>query len=86
MLSVAPLHLLPAASLVALAALGTASAVVGYALLAEVVGERGLVDLRLLKVAAVSGLLNAVLAPLVAPLMRWALRSDSPARPSVRVG
>ena len=63
-------------TLVVFAGLGTVSAVIGYALLGEIVGQRGLVDVRMLKVAVVAGLLNALLAPLVTPVMRWALRPE----------
>jgi rod shape-determining protein MreD len=68
--------------LLSLAGLGTAGAILGYALLGEVVGQRGLVDLHLLKVAAVAGMVNALLAPLVAPVMRWAVRPDLSLRPA----
>lgn len=59
--------------LVVLAGVGTGATVIGYALLGTVVGETGLVGTRLLVVAGVAGLLNAVLAPLAAPLVRWAV-------------
>ena len=65
-----------------LSGLGTLAAVIGYALLGEVVGQRGLVDLRMLEIAVIAGLMNAALAPLVAPLMRWALRPEMPFRTS----
>jgi rod shape-determining protein MreD len=71
--------------LVALAALGSAAGMVGYALLGEVVGERGLVDLELVRVAVIVGIVNGLLALPVAPLMRWALRrGDRSARVTVR--
>ncbi len=66
--------------LVVLAGLGTSSAVIGYALLGEVVGQRGLVDVHMLKVALVAGVLNAALAPVVTPGVRWALRPELPFR------
>ena len=62
---------------VGLAALGTAAAVIGYALLGEVVGQRGLVDLELLRVAAIAGLLNAAIAPVTLRPLRWALRGST---------
>ncbi|NIR35381.1 MAG: hypothetical protein GWN79_03470, partial [Actinobacteria bacterium] len=52
------------------------------ALLGEVVGQRGLVDVHMLKVAALAGVVNALLAPLVAPIMAWALRPELSLRPS----
>jgi rod shape-determining protein MreD len=58
----------------AMAFLGTFAAVIGYALLGEVVGERGLVDVELLRVALIAGILNAAIAPLMVRPMRWALR------------
>ena len=68
--------------LVSLAGLGTAGAVIGYALLGEVVGQRGLVDVHMLKVAGVAGVFNALLAPLAAPIMAWALRPELSLRPT----
>jgi rod shape-determining protein MreD len=62
------------AQVAALAFLGTFAAVTGYALLGEVVGQRGLVDLELLRVALIAGVLNGVLAPMMVRPMRWALR------------
>ena len=58
----------------ALAFLGTFAAVIGYALLGEVVGQRGLVDVELLRVALIAGILNAAIAPVMVRPMRWALR------------
>ena len=58
----------------ALAFLGTFGAVIGYALLGEVVGQRGLVDVELLRIALVAGVLNALIAPVMVRPMRWALR------------
>ena len=58
---------------------GTAVMVTAYALLGEVVGQRGLVDDRLLRVVVVASAFNAVLSLVVAPAMRWAVGS-SPAR------
>lgn len=58
----------------ALAFLGTFAAVLGYALLGEVVGQRGLVDVELLRVALIAALLNAAIAPVMVRPMRWALR------------
>ena len=55
----------------ALAFLGTFGAVSGYALLGEVVGQRGLVDLELLRVALIAAALNSLIAPLmVRPMTR----------------
>ena len=68
--------------LVAVAWAATTGAVIGYALLAEVVGARGLVDVRMLKVALVAGFMNAVLAPLAAPLVRWAVGAAHSTRPT----
>lgn len=59
--------------LAAVAAVGTFGAVTGYALLGEVMGQRGLVDLEMLRVALIAGLINALLAPLTRPLVAWAL-------------
>ena len=62
---------------------GTAAMVTAYALLGEVVGQRGLVDDRLLRVVLVASAFNAVLSLVVAPAMRWALGSG-PARSRTR--
>ena len=63
-----------------LVALGTAAATIGYALLGEVVGQRGMVDLELLRVATIAGVLNGMLAPLMLRPLRWALGRPSPYR------
>ena len=52
---------------------GTAASVTAYAVLGEVVGQRGLVSDDLLVIVLVSSALNAVLSLAVAPAMRWAL-------------
>lgn len=62
---------------------GTAAMVTAYALLGEVVGQRGLVDDRLLRVVLVASAFNAVLSLAAAPAMRWAVGS-TPARVRVR--
>ena len=62
---------------------GTAAMVTAYALLGEVVGQRGLVDDRLPRVVLVASALNAVLSLVVAPAMRWAVGSG-PARSRAR--
>lgn len=63
-----------------LALAGTFAAVIGYALLGEVVGQRGLVDLELLRVAVIAGLLNAVIAPVMVRPLRWALQGPALSR------
>ena len=62
---------------------GTAATVTAYALLGEVVGQRGLVDDRLLRVVLIASGLNAVLSLVAAPAMRWAVGSG-PARSRAR--
>lgn len=57
--------------LAAIAGVGTIAAVAGYALLGEVMGQRGLVDLEMLRVALIAGLINAAAAPLTRPLIAW---------------
>lgn len=57
-----------------LAGLATAGAVTVYALIGELVGQQGLVDDDLVTVVVVASILNTVLAPGVAPLVRWAAR------------
>ena len=56
-----------------LAFVGTAASVTVYALLGEVVGQRGLVDDSLVRIVLISSGLNALLSLAVAPAMRWAL-------------
>ena len=62
---------------------GTAATVTAYALLGEVVGQRGLVDDRLPRVVLIASGLNAVLSLVAAPAMRWAVGSG-PARSRAR--
>ena len=62
--------------LILVAGVASASTVVGYALLGSIVGESGLIDVDMLVVALLVGLINAVLAPFVAPLMAWAFAPD----------
>jgi len=57
----------------AVVTLATIVVVVAYALSNEILGVRGLLDLHLLKVAAVAGLLNGVLSLAAAPVVRWAV-------------
>ena len=52
---------------------GTAASVTVYAVLGEVIGQRGLLDDNLLTIVLVSSALNAVLSLAAAPAMRWAL-------------
>ncbi len=59
--------------LVAVVGLASASTVIAYALIGELVGQRGLVDVEMLRVSLLVGLVNAALTPVVAPMMRWAL-------------
>ena len=56
-----------------LAFAGTAASVTAYAVLGEVIGQRGMVDDDLLKIVLVSSAINAVLSLAAAPAMRWAL-------------
>ncbi len=64
--------------LIAVAGLASAASVVGYALLGSIVGESGLIGVQMLVVAMLVGVINAVLAPLAAPLMAWALSAEGP--------
>lgn len=59
----------------AIGGIGTFATVIAYALLGEVVGQRGLVDLELGRVALIAGFVGAVLAPPLMRPLRWALRS-----------
>ncbi len=58
----------------------TVAIVLAYALSNEILGVRGLINLRLVKVAVVAGMLNGVLSLAAAPVMRWAVpaKSDRP--------
>ncbi len=53
--------------------IASAATVVGYALIGELVGQRGLVDVEMLRVAVLVGLLNGALTPIALPVVRWAL-------------
>lgn len=66
-----------------LAFAGTAASVAVYAVLGEVVGQRGLLDDDLLRIVLVSSAFNAVLSLVVAPAMRWALWGGRVREPSV---
>ena len=57
----------------AVVALATADLVMAYALSNEILGTRGLLNVHLLKVDAVSGLFNGVLSLAASPLVRWAV-------------
>ena len=63
--------------LAAIAGVGTLAAITGYALLGEVMGQRGLVDLEMLRVALIAGLVNAAAAPLIRPLIAWSVGPGS---------
>ena len=52
---------------------GTAAMVTVYALLGEVVGQRGLIDDRLPRVVLIASGLNAMLSLVAAPAVRWAV-------------
>ena len=54
---------------------GTAATVTVYALLGEVVGQRGLIDDRLPLVVLIASTFNSVLSLVAAPAMRWAVGS-----------
>ena len=54
---------------------GTAATVTVYALLGEVVGQRGLIDDRLPRVVLIASTFNSVLSLVAAPAMRWAVGS-----------
>lgn len=62
--------------LVGVVALASTASVIGYALLGAIVGEGGLITSDLVVVAVLVGLLNAVLAPIAAPIMAWALAGE----------
>ncbi len=61
------------AQLAAVVVASTMAIVVSYALANEILGERGLIDTRMLKVAVVSGIFNGVLSFAAAPLVKWAM-------------
>lgn len=62
---------------------GTAATVTVYALLGEVVGQRGLIDDRLPRVVLIASGWNALLSLAAVPAMRWAVASG-PARSRTR--
>lgn len=61
----------------AVAGTGTFAAIAGYALLGEVMGQRGLVDLEMLRISLIAGLVNAAAAPLTRPLIAWSVGHES---------
>lgn len=64
--------------------LATMAIVVSYAFLNEILGVRGLINVEMLRVAAVSGVMNGVLSFVAAPAMKWAMAPTS-ARRGARV-
>ncbi len=54
-------------------AVASAASVVGYALVGELVGQRGLIDVDMLRIAAIVAVMNGALTPIAAPVVRWAL-------------
>ena len=62
--------------LIGVVAVGSAASVIGYALLGAIVGESGLISADLIVIALVVGASNAVLAPIAAPIMAWALAAE----------
>ncbi|MEM9468148.1 MAG: rod shape-determining protein MreD [Actinomycetota bacterium] len=62
--------------LILVAGVASTATVVGYAFLGSILGESGLIDTDMLVVAFLVGVINAVLAPLVAPLMTWAFAAE----------
>jgi rod shape-determining protein MreD len=58
------------------------AAVLAYAVLGSLFGMTRIVNLRLLKIALVVAAINALLAPVAIPVMRWALmgKAGRPAR------
>lgn len=64
------------AQLISVVAIGSATSVLGYALLGAIVGESGLISADLIVIALVVGAFNAVLAPIAAPIMAWALAAE----------
>lgn len=64
---------------------GSASALstIAQPVLAHLAGFQGWLTIHLVRVVVVVSLVNAVLAPLVVPLMRWTLRIPAGGRPRV---
>ena len=63
--------------LILVAGLASTATVVGYALLGSILGESGLIGVDMLLVAFLVGLINAALAPLISPMMRWAFAAEA---------
>ena len=68
---------------VVLSFLATGAAITTYALLGSVIGQRGLVDDDLPRIILTASIVNAVLAPLVAPVVRWAVKTPGDAARTV---
>lgn len=60
--------------------LASASTVVGYALLGGIMGHPELLRLDMFRIAVIVGAANAVLAPVAAPLVAWALGGEGGGR------
>ena len=60
--------------------LASAGAVIGYALLGGIMGSPGLLRVDMFRIAVIVGVVNAVLTPVAAPVMAWALGGDGTVR------
>ena len=60
--------------------LASGGAVLGYALLGGIMGSPELLRIDMFRIAVIVGVVNAVLTPLAAPVMAWALGGEGAVR------
>lgn len=60
--------------------LASGGAVLGYALLGGIMGSPELLRIDMFRIAVIVGIVNAVLTPLAAPVMAWALGGEGAVR------
>jgi len=65
------------AQMAAILGLASTVCVIGYALLGSIVGGSGLLSFGLLGIAVVVGLVNALLSPIAALMVAWALDGEA---------
>ena len=60
--------------------LASGGAVLGYALLGGIMGSPELLRIDMFRIAVIVGIVNAVLTPVAAPVMAWALGGEGAVR------
>lgn len=66
--------------LMVMVGMASAGSVIGYALLGGIMGSPELLRIDMFRIALIVGVFNAALAPVVTPLIVWALGGEEPVR------